>query len=134
MKYSTQIRPITYLKSHAAEIVKTLSESGEPLLITQNGEAKLVVMDLKTYEEQQETLALLKLLALGTAKKALRPINIAQQILASRLGCLMAQTPGCIPSDIRLVPDHPPDQQAMDGALRRTFGRDVEIRGLKNPN
>jgi len=65
MKYSTQIRPITYLKSHAAEIVKTLPESGEPLLITQNGEAKLVVMDLKTYEEQQETLALLKLLALG---------------------------------------------------------------------
>jgi prevent-host-death family protein len=65
MKFSTQVKPITYLKSHAAEIVKTLSEGGEPLLITQNGEAKLVVMDVKTYEEQAETLALLKLLALG---------------------------------------------------------------------
>lgn len=65
MKFSTQVKPITYLKSHAAEIVKTLPESGEPLLITQNGEAKLVVMDVKTYEEQAETLALLKLLALG---------------------------------------------------------------------
>lgn len=65
MKFSTQVKPITYLKSHAAEIAKTLSESGEPLLVTQNGEAKLVVMDVKTYEEQLETLALLKLLALG---------------------------------------------------------------------
>lgn len=65
MKFSTQVKPITYLKSHAAEIVKTLPESGEPLLITQNGEAKLVVMDVKTYEEQAETLAMLKLLALG---------------------------------------------------------------------
>ena len=37
MKFSTQVKPITYLKSHAAEIVKTLPESGEPLLITQNG-------------------------------------------------------------------------------------------------
>ena len=47
MKFSTQVKPITYLKSHAAEIVKGLSESREPLLITQNGEAKLVVMDVK---------------------------------------------------------------------------------------
>jgi len=65
MKFSSQIKPISYLKSHAAEIVKNLSESREPLLITQNGEAKLVVLDVKTYEEQEETLALLKILALG---------------------------------------------------------------------
>ncbi|MHB0989896.1 MAG: type II toxin-antitoxin system Phd/YefM family antitoxin [Burkholderiales bacterium] len=65
MKFSTQVKPISYLKSHAAEIVKTLSESREPMLITQNGEAKLVVMDVHSYEEQAETLALLKILALG---------------------------------------------------------------------
>jgi prevent-host-death family protein len=65
MKFSSQIKPISYLKSHTAEIVKNLSESREPLLITQNGEAKLVVMDVKSYEEQEETLALLKILALG---------------------------------------------------------------------
>ena len=65
MKFSSQIKPIGYLKSHIAEIVKDISESREPLLITQNGEAKLVVMDVKSYEEQEETLALLKLLALG---------------------------------------------------------------------
>ena len=65
MKLSTQVKPISYLKSHAAEIVKTISESREPILITQNGEAKLVVMDVRSYEEHAETLALLKILALG---------------------------------------------------------------------
>ena len=65
MKFSSQIKPISYLKSHTAEIVKNLTESREPLLITQNGEAKLVVLDVKTYEEQEDTLALLKILALG---------------------------------------------------------------------
>ncbi|MGY2491508.1 type II toxin-antitoxin system Phd/YefM family antitoxin [Cupriavidus sp. CP313] len=66
MKLSTQVKPISYLKSHAAEIVKDISESGEPMLITQNGEAKLVVMDVRAYEQQEETLALLKLLAMGS--------------------------------------------------------------------
>lgn len=65
MKFSTQVKPISYLKSHAAEIVKDITVNREPLLITQNGEAKLVVMDVKSYEEQEETLALLKILALG---------------------------------------------------------------------
>src|SRR3546814_4216308 len=57
--------PISYLKSHAAEIVTTLTETREPMLITQNGEAKLVVQDVKSYEQQAQTLALLKILALG---------------------------------------------------------------------
>ncbi|PHP87964.1 prevent-host-death protein [Burkholderia sp. AU18528] len=65
MKFSTQVKPISYLKSHAADIVRDISESREPMLITQNGEAKLVVMDVKSYEEHEETLALLRLLALG---------------------------------------------------------------------
>ena len=65
MLYSKQVKPISYLKSHAAEIVKNLSETREPLLVTQNGEAKLVVMDVRSYEQQQETLALLRILALG---------------------------------------------------------------------
>ena len=65
MKYSTQIKPISYLKSHTAEIVKNLTKSQKPLIITQNGEAKLVVMDIHSFEEREETLALLKTLALG---------------------------------------------------------------------
>ncbi|AVQ84014.1 MULTISPECIES: type II toxin-antitoxin system Phd/YefM family antitoxin [Variovorax] len=65
MNFSTQVKPISYLKSHAADIVKTLAETREPLVITQNGEAKLVVMDVQSYEEHEATLALLKVLALG---------------------------------------------------------------------
>jgi len=65
MRFSTQVKPISYLKSHAAEIIDSITETREPMLITQNGEAKLVVMDVKSYEEQEETMALLKILALG---------------------------------------------------------------------
>lgn len=65
MKFSSQVKPISYLESHAAEIVQDLTESREPMLITQNGEAKLVVMDVQSYEEQEQTMALLKILALG---------------------------------------------------------------------
>lgn len=61
----SQIKPISYLKSHTAEVVKTITESGEPVLITQNGEARVVVQDAQSYEDQQQTLALLKILALG---------------------------------------------------------------------
>jgi len=65
MKLSSQIKPISYLKAHAAEIVRTLGEQRQPLIITQNGEAKVVVQDIASYEQTQETMALLKILALG---------------------------------------------------------------------
>lgn len=65
MALAEQIKPITYLKSNAAEIVKEFSTNPEPIIITQNGEAKMVVMDISEFERLQETLALLKLIALG---------------------------------------------------------------------
>ena len=66
MKLSNQIKPISYLKAHAAEIVRNLGEQHEPLVITQNGEAKAILQDIKSYEQTQETMALLKILALGS--------------------------------------------------------------------
>ncbi|MGK2906656.1 MAG: type II toxin-antitoxin system Phd/YefM family antitoxin [Desulfuromonadales bacterium] len=66
MKFSSQIKPISYLKAHAAEIIRNLSGQGDPLVITQNGEAKVVILDIESYEQIQETMALLKILALGT--------------------------------------------------------------------
>ncbi len=66
MKLSSQIKPISYLKAHAAEIVRTLGDRREPLIITQNGEAKVVIQDIDSYEQAQETVALLKILALGS--------------------------------------------------------------------
>ena len=65
MRYSTQVKPISFFKANAAEILQQLGESREPMVITQNGEAKAVLQDVASYEEAQETLALLKLLALG---------------------------------------------------------------------
>jgi prevent-host-death family protein len=66
MHYSTQVKPISHLKAHAAEVLLQLGERREPLIITQNGEAKAVLQDVASFEETQETLALLKLLALGS--------------------------------------------------------------------
>ena len=65
MKLSNQIRPISYLKAHASEIVRNLSRQQGPLVITQNGEAKVVIQDIESYEQTQETIALLKILSLG---------------------------------------------------------------------
>jgi prevent-host-death family protein len=65
MKLSSQIKPISYLKAHAAEIVRNMGEQREALIITQNGEAKVVMQAIESYEQTQETMALLKILALG---------------------------------------------------------------------
>ena len=65
MKLATHIRPLSYFKAHASEVVRQLSEEGAAMVITLNGEAKAVVQDIHSYEQTQETLALLKILALG---------------------------------------------------------------------
>ena len=65
MKLSSQVKPISYLKAHAAEIVRNLAEQQEPIVITQNGKAKVVIQDIDSYEKTQQTMAMLKILALG---------------------------------------------------------------------
>ena len=65
MKLSSQIRPISYLKAHAAEIVRNLAKQHEPLVITQNGKAKVVIQDIESYEQTQQTINFLKILSLG---------------------------------------------------------------------
>ncbi|MDP2817033.1 MAG: type II toxin-antitoxin system Phd/YefM family antitoxin [Polaromonas sp.] len=65
MRYSTQIKPISYLKANAAQVLRDIAEQREPMVITQNGEATAVIQDIASYENSQETLALLKILALG---------------------------------------------------------------------
>lgn len=70
MRYSRQIKPISYLKANAADVLHELAEQRKPLIITQNGEAKAVIQDVASYEETQETLTLLKILALGSQQVA----------------------------------------------------------------
>lgn len=81
MKLSRQIKPISYLKAHAAEIVRKLNENRESLVITQNGEAKVVIQDIESYEQTQETMALLKILALGTRQIGEGKIKRAEDVI-----------------------------------------------------
>ncbi|MCK2096199.1 type II toxin-antitoxin system Phd/YefM family antitoxin [Thauera aromatica] len=88
MRYSSQVKPISYIKANAAEVLAQLAERREPLVITQNGEAKAVLQDVASFEETQETLALLKILALGNqevaAGKVKTVVDVATRLRAKR--------------------------------------------------
>lgn len=90
MRYSTQIKPISYLKANAADVLKELNEQRKPLIITQNGEAKAVLQDVASYEETQETMALLKILALGNKQieqGKVKPVaDVVKRLRAQKLG------------------------------------------------
>jgi prevent-host-death family protein len=62
MKLSTAVKPISYLKAHASELIRTITDTQQALIVTHNGEAKVVIQDIRSYEKMQETLALLKIL------------------------------------------------------------------------
>jgi len=70
MRFSTQVKSVSYLKTNAAEVLKEIADSRQPLIITQHGEASAVLLDVKAYEQMQETLAMLKLLVLGQRQEA----------------------------------------------------------------
>ncbi len=82
MRYSTQVKPISYLKANAAEVLTHIAEQREPLIITQNGEAKAVLQDVASYEETQETLALLKILAMGNQEVAAGKFKPVSEVVA----------------------------------------------------
>jgi prevent-host-death family protein len=63
MKLSRRIKPVSYLRAHTAQLISELSAQHGTVVITQNGEARAVVQDIDSYEQTQETLAMLKLLA-----------------------------------------------------------------------
>lgn len=82
MRYSTQVKPISYLKANAAEVLARLAAQREPMVITQNGEAKAVLQDVASFEETQEALALLKILALGNQDVAADKLIPATAVIA----------------------------------------------------
>ena len=88
MKPSEDIKPISYLKAHAAEVIRDIVNNRKTMIITQNGEARVVVQDVKEYEKMQESLALLKILALGNKnikEGKVKPLNNAFQDLEERI-------------------------------------------------
>jgi len=80
VRYSTQIKPISYVKAHASELLDKIAEEREPIIITQNGEARAVLVDVHTYENSQETMALLKILALGERQVAAGAVDDASVV------------------------------------------------------
>lgn len=65
MPSTSNIRSISYLKSHAAQISEDLEMNGAPFFITQNGEASMVIESVKQFQEKESLIAALKLMALG---------------------------------------------------------------------
>jgi prevent-host-death family protein len=70
MRFSERVKPVSYFKANAARMLRDVAERGEPYVITQNGEAKAVLQDVASYEAMQQTLALLKLMAMGEREVA----------------------------------------------------------------
>lgn len=85
MKLSKAVKPISYFKSHASEVIREITENHSYVVITLNGEAKAVLQDIQEHEKTQESMALLKILAQGrksfeegrfrTAKEAFKDIR-----------------------------------------------------------
>ena len=69
MKLSEAVKPISYFKAHASEMIRDIGEIRSPVFITLNGEAKAVIQGISEYEDLQESLALLKIPA--QSKKSL---------------------------------------------------------------
>ena len=88
MKLSDTIKPISYLKAHASEIIRDVARNQKTLIVTHNGEARVVVLDVKQYERQQETLAMLKILAQSSQsfrRGGFRPLRQALTRLKQRI-------------------------------------------------
>ena len=70
MRLTEDIKPVTYLKTSAAELLRKITETRRPVVITQNGEARAVVLDIASYQELRDAVLLLKLAAQGEADVA----------------------------------------------------------------
>ena len=69
MKLSESVKPVSYFKAHASEVIRDVVANRKTVVITQNGEARVVLQGVQEYEQMQESLALLKMLS--QSKKSL---------------------------------------------------------------
>jgi prevent-host-death family protein len=81
MRPSTQLCTISDLKAHASSLVDNVAETREPLVVTQKGVAKVVIIDIDSHERGEQTLALLKILALGQAQVAKKKFRSARSVI-----------------------------------------------------
>ena len=83
MRLSEQVKPISYLKDNTARVINEITQSREPMIITQNGEATFVVQDIKSWEQTRQTMALLKILALGRQQIERGEVSPAADVFAA---------------------------------------------------
>jgi prevent-host-death family protein len=81
MKLSQDLKPVSYLKNNMAEVIRNLNENQGTMIITQNGEAKAVLIDIKAYEDLQETLAMLEMIVQGNKNLTEGRYRPAEQVL-----------------------------------------------------
>jgi len=65
VNYKNDIKPISYIKTNAAEMMKYVNDNRNPIIITQNGEAKAVLMDIDSYQNMQNAFALLNIIKIS---------------------------------------------------------------------
>ena len=81
MRLSQDLKPVSYFKNNMAEVLRRLNENQSTMIITQNGEAKAAIMDIQAYEELQETLAMLEMIAQGSKSVAEGRYRPGEQVM-----------------------------------------------------
>jgi len=81
MKLSQDLKSVSYFKNNMAEVIRKINKDQGTMIITQNGEAKIALMDIKAYEDLQETLAMLELIAQGNKSLTKGKYRPAEQVL-----------------------------------------------------
>lgn len=82
MKLSARVRPISDLKANAPKVIRSLATHGEPVILTVHGTAKAVIQDIDGFERNQDSLALLKILALANRSVAEGRVRPARDAFA----------------------------------------------------
>jgi prevent-host-death family protein len=120
MRYSTQIKPISYVKAHAAELLDRITEEREPIIITQNGEARAVLVDVHSYDASQETMAMWQILAIGKKQiEAGQTYPLAEVIAKIRSrGARMQETSPGVESD---------EKESEEMTRRRSLHHDSQV-------
>lgn len=91
MSLSEDIRPISYLKSHSAKMLKQVNETHRPVIITQNGEAKAVLQDTESYENTRRAMGLLKLMV--QSEEDIRQGRLkSQELVFENIECLLSES------------------------------------------
>lgn len=84
MKASEDIRPVTYLKTRSAELIERVTTQRRPIIITQNGQAKVVVQDIRSFERDRDALLMMRILSQGIEDVKGRRV-VKQEAMMKRL-------------------------------------------------